>query len=310
MKVLISGSLAYDRILNFEGKFSDSILPDKIHDLNVSFFVPDMRESFGGCGGNIAYSLALLEEEPVILARGGNDFHDYDAWLKQNGIATDSIEIDSGVKTAVATILTDSGNNQISSFYAGANGKPYSRPIPEDAQFAIIGPGHPEDIKNLPEVFRSKKIQFMFDPGQSLPVLSADDLKNGMKGAYVVFSNDYELSLIKEKTGLDEPAILREAAILVTTFGGKGSRIMTRSETVEVPAAKPENTSDPTGAGDAYRAGFIAGLLRELPLKMTAQLAGLVAAYTVETHGTQTHRFTIPELKVRYQKDFNETLRF
>ena len=308
MKVLVSGSLAYDRILDFEGRFSDSILPEKIHDLNVSFFVPEMRESFGGCAGNIAYNLALLNEEPLIIARGGNDFTEYKAWLEKNGIGTDLIEIDSELRTAAATILTDTGNNQISSFYAGANGKPYGGKIP-DAGFAIISPGNPEDIRTLPNLFRERRIPFLFDPGQSLPALSSEDVKNGIEGAYVVFSNDYELALIKEKTGWNESEILSRANMLVTTFGEKGSRIQTKNEMVEAEAAKPENTSDPTGAGDAYRAGFIAGLVRELPLKTVGQLAGTVACYTVERHGTQTHRFTLEELKARYHKNFNETLR-
>ena len=307
MKILVSGSLAYDRILDFPGKFSDSILPDKIHNLNVSFFVPEMKESFGGCAGNISYGLALLGQEPLIIARGGNDFAEYNAWLQKNAIATGSIEIDLELRTATATILTDSEDNQISSFYAVANGKAYSKKIPH-ADFATISPGNPEDIRTLPEVFRSRNIPFMFDPGQSLPVLSGDDLKNGIEGAKVLISNDYELSLIKEKTGWNEKEILAHAEMLITTFGEKGSRVQTKTDMTEVKAAQPKNVSDPTGAGDAYRAGFLAGLAGGFAPKTCAQMGAIAACYTVEREGTQTHSFTKEEFEERYKENFNDII--
>ncbi len=307
MSVLISGSLAYDRILNFNGKFADHILPDKIHSLNVSFFSPEMEESYGGTAGNISYNLKLLDEAPVILGRGGSDFADYKNWLEKNRIPTESIEIDGNLKTAVATILTDESNNQIAGFYPGAMLEAYSLPIP-DGRFGIVAAGNPEDMKKMPSVFTERHIPYIYDPAQGIPILSGEDLKAGIIGAEIVISNDYELSLIKDKTSWDEAEILKHAKILVTTMGEQGSRIMTASETIAVSPATADNAEDPTGAGDAYRAGFIAGYLRELPLKTCGQLGGIAACYTVERHGTQTHRFTLPELRERYHTNFKETL--
>jgi adenosine kinase len=307
MTVLISGSLAYDRILDFQGRFADHILPDKIHKLNVSFFSPQMEESFGGTAGNIAYNLKLLDEPPAILARGGSDFEDYKRWLEKNNISTETIEMDSGIKTAVATILTDETNNQIAAFYPGAMLESYKKPLPE-GRFGIVAAGNPEDMKGMPALFKERHIPYLYDPAQGIPILSGEDLKAGMTGAEAVISNDYELSLIKEKTGWDEAEILKHTKTLITTLGEKGSRIMTASETIDIATAEAESADDPTGAGDAYRAGFIAGYLREFSLKTCGQLGALVACYTVERHGTQTHRFSLPELRERYQKNFKETI--
>jgi adenosine kinase len=307
MSILISGSLAYDRILNFDGKFADHILPDKIHSLNVSFFSPAMEESFGGTAGNIAYNLKLLEESPIILARGGSDFADYTKWFEKNRVPTDSIEIDTNLKTAVATILTDESNNQIAAFYPGAMLESYKKAIPE-GRLGIVAAGNPDDMKNMPTSFKERHIPYIYDPAQGIPILSGEDLKAGITGAEIVISNDYELSLIKDKTGWDEAEILKHAKVLVTTLGEKGSRIMTATETIDINSAIAENADDPTGAGDAYRAGFIAGYVREFPLKTCGQLGAIVACYTVERHGTQTHRFTHAELRERYHKNFNETV--
>lgn len=309
MRILISGSLAYDRILNFEGKFADHILPDKIHALNLSFFAPEMRESFGGTAGNIAYTLALLGETPIILANAGNDFSEYSEWLTRNTILKDSIEYDRTVKTAVATILTDSANNQLAAFYPGAMAKPYQKEI-GDGDFGIVTAGNPDDMRAMPNAFRSRRIRFIYDPAQGIPILSGDDLRAGMEGAETLISNDYELSLIKEKTGWDEKEILNHVKVLVTTFGEKGSRLQTKDAVIEVVAVVPDSISDPTGAGDAYRAGFISAYSKRLPLKTAGQVGALTACYTVETHGTQTHHFTLEELEARYQKTFNEPLPF
>lgn len=307
MKILVSGALAYDRILNFEGRFADHILPDKIHTLAISFFAPEMRESFGGTAGNIAYSLALLGEYPVILGNAGNDFSDYASWLKRNEIPVESIHIDPSVKTAVATVLTDKDNNQLAAFYPGPIANPYGTDIPE-GDFAIVTAGNPDDVRRMPEYFKKRGIPYLYDPAQTIPMLSGDDLKNGITGAEIVISNDYELSLMKEKTGLTEKDIIENTKVLVTTFGEKGSRIQTKDELLEIAPAQPDNASDPTGAGDAYRAGFVAVYTKKLPLKIAGQLGALVACYTVEVHGTQTHHFTFEELEKRYQDNFNEPL--
>ncbi len=306
-RILVSGSLAYDRIMDFPGLFKDRILPDKVHALSISFLVENVQESFGGTAGNIAYTLALLKEEPIIIARAGNDFEPYARWLAEHGINISPIEIDASERTAFATIITDQEDNQITAFYRGAMGNPYVKEIP-DAALAIIAAGNMSAVQTLPAMMRSRQIPFIFDPGQTTPSLSMEDLENGIEEAKALMVNDYELELIVRKTGWSEEEILKHAEILVVTVGEKGSRVRTGEKTFAIPAAKPKAVVDPTGAGDAYRAGFVAGLMRELPLETCGKLAAVVACYTVETEGTQTHHFTIPELKIRYKQNFNEAL--
>jgi len=310
MRVAVYGSLAYDRILNFRGLFADHIIPGKTHQLNVSFFAPVMKESYGGTAGNVAYSLSLLGMEPVILSRAGNDFAQYRAWLTTNGIGTNTIEVDEEVRTAFATILTDERDNQIAAFYPGATEKPYVLPQqePADITLSIVGPGNPSDMKEFPEYFRGKHIPFIYDPAQQIPTLSGDDLKNGIRGSRALISNDYELALIMEKTGWSEKDILKETDMVVTTLGGEGSNIQTPDGSLTIPPGKPKEVKDPTGAGDAYRAGFMFGLLQEWPLPTVGRFAGIIACYTVETYGTQTHTFTVDEVQSRYRENFNEDL--
>ena len=308
-RVLVSGSLAYDRIMNFPGIFSEHIIPEKAHELNVSFQVDNLKESYGGTAGNIAYNLALLGEKPAIVARAGNDFAPYRKWLAEHGIDIARIEEDAEDRTAFASIMTDQKDNQITAFYMGAMRMPTKLVLePLAGDMAILGAGNIEDMRALPALFRSSRIPFIFDPGQGLTALSGEDLKNGIEGSQALISNDYELALIMKKTGWNEEEILTHTDMLVTTFGAEGSQAKTKETTVRVPAAKPKNTNDPTGAGDAYRAGFIHGLLKGLPLEQILKLAGLVACYTVETYGTQTHTFSKDELKARYKENFNEEI--
>ncbi|MEK9177178.1 MAG: carbohydrate kinase family protein [Patescibacteria group bacterium] len=309
-RILVSGSLAYDRIMNFGGLFSEHFIPGKSHDINVSFALEDLRESFGGTAGNIAYSLALLGMKPFVLARVGHDFAPYRSWLANRGVDTHLLELDEALRTAFAMIMTDRKDNQITAFYPGAMEKPYT--IPErvlgGADFAVIAPGNPEDMRRLPEYYRANAIPFMYDPGQQMTSLTQDDLKEGMRGAKIFIVNDYEMAMTEEKTGLDEKGILEHAEIVVTTLGDKGSRIATKAAVIEIPPAKPENEDDPTGAGDAYRAGFIFGLLNDWPLAQAGRLGGLVACYTIELAGTQTHAFTLDDVQSRYRENFKESL--
>ncbi len=309
-RILISGSLAYDRIMDFDGLFGDHILPEKTHELSVSFFVPDLRESFGGNAGNIAYTLSLLGEKPFVVGTAGNDFAPYEAWLTASGIDTTLIRKEPNVRTAFATIMTDRNNNQITAFYPGAMQTPYPLEslLITKTDFLILAPSNPETMRELPERCRRRAVPFLFDPGQQIPILSADDLKNGIDGARVIIVNDYELELIREKTSWDEAEMTNHAELVVVTLGEKGSRVHSKGATFSTPAAKPRAVVDPTGAGDAYRAGFVLGLLKHLPLETCAKLAGVVACYTVETEGTQTHTFTKEELVERYRENFNETL--
>lgn len=308
MKVAIYGSLAYDRILDFKGNFVDHILPDKTDRLNVSFFAPDLSESYGGVAGNIAYSLALLGGTPLVFSRAGNDFAPYGAWLMKNGADISHVETDGSVRTAFATILTDEKDNQITAFYPGAMAHPYASPLPAKggASLAIVGAGNPDDMRAFPEHFRANGTPFIYDPGQQIPALSPDDLKNGMRGAEALISNDYELALIMKETGMSEADILKGTRMLITTFGEKGSRIVTAEEMFEIPPAAPKKNEDPTGAGDAYRAGFLYGLVSGWPLPVIGRFAGTLACYAVEMHGTQVHTFTMDEVQSRYRGNFNE----
>lgn len=310
MRIFVSGSLAHDRIMNYSGLFAENILPDKIHDINVSFYVESMQESFGGTAGNIAYSLALLGEQVVILASAGNDFDAYQKWLTEHHVDTGRIRLDGKLRTAFANIMTDQKDNQISAFYPGAMQGPYHfKDDSFDANgFVVIAPGNPVDMQTLPGLCRAKKVPFLFDPAQQIPILSDEDLKNGIEGSRVTVSNDYELALIIKKTGWSEEDILTHTEMLVTTYGDQGSRVRIKNTTVKVQAAEPKNTSDPTGAGDAYRAGFVHGLLKEWPLEIVAKFAGLIACYTVEKKGTQTHTFNDVSLRARYKENFNEDL--
>lgn len=309
MELFVSGSLAYDRIMDFEGLFGDHILPGKTHSLSVSFFVPTMRESFGGCAGNIAYTLALLGEKPTIVGSGGNDFAPYEAWLSEHGVDTSLIRQEESVRTAFATIMTDKADNQITAFYPGAMLMTY--PLSDVAitkdDFVMISPSNPEMMRALPEASRKNAHGFIFDPGQQIPALSADDLKNGIKGAKALILNDYELELVAKKTGWSEEHMLAHMETLIVTMGEKGSRMRTKEKTILIPAAKAEAV-DPTGAGDAYRAGFLTGIIRGLSLEIAGRMGAVAACYTVEREGTQTHTFTKEEFALRYKENFNETI--
>ena len=313
-RILVTGSLAYDRIMNFPGYFKDQILPEKIHILNVSFLVKELKESFGGTAGNIAYNLALLGLRPAILANVGvKDFIMYESWLKKNKIDLSQVKILPGQHTASAYIITDQADNQIAGFYPGAMSKPVTTELKAKSyklkvDLAIISPQNPVDLVKLPQLFKQRKIPYIFDPGQQVTSLSGAQLKKAIKGSMVLIGNDYEISLIAKKTGWPVSQLIKKTEILVTTLGEKGSVIKQGSKVYKIPPAKPKNTSDPTGAGDAYRAGLIYGLLQNWPLAKVGRLAGLVAVYTVEKYGTQTHRFSWPELVKRYQQNFGERL--
>jgi adenosine kinase len=310
MRTLVSGSLAYDRIMNFPGLFGEYVIPGREHEINVSFVVENMNESFGGTAGNIAYTLALLGVEASIVARAGNDFGPYRAWLTEHGVDTGLVEVDDGKRTAFATVMTDRKDNQISAFYPGADGSPHALPerVFEGARFALVAPGNVDDMRRMPKYLRANKIPFVYDPGQRIPTLSSADLQNGMEGSKALVANDYEMAMIREKTGLDEEGILEKTETVVTTLGEKGSRIRTRKDVIEVPSAKPRTITDPTGAGDAYRAGFVYALMNDMPLPIAGKLASVIACYTVELPGTQTHSFTKIDVAKRYRENYDEDI--
>lgn len=306
-RILIAGSLAYDRIMDFPGRFGDHILPDAIHALSVAFLVAPPKEQFGGTAGNIAYSLVQLGGAPHILSTAGNDFAKFEEHLKENGIATTGIEVSADLPTASAYIITDAGNNQITAFSPAADGIAYKGEIDQEAALAIIGPTGVEKMRSFPEAFKDKNIPYLFDPGQQIPALTDADLKAGIDGSRGLIVNDYELALVKEKTGWDEAAILDRTQMLVVTYGAEGSKIMTKEGTTHVDAVSVEDAVDPTGAGDAFRAGFMHGLVSDLSEEESAKIGSVVASFAVECYGTQNHRFTLDQVKERYAATYQSS---
>lgn len=304
MKIIVSGSLAYDRIMDFPGYFADHILPEKIHVLNVCFQVNGMKVKFGGTAGNIAYALALMGEKPIICATIGNDYHGYFDWLAKTGISTENIRIIEEEATAGAYITTDQADNQITGFNPGA--MKYTADLdlsgchPEDTLF-IVAPGNLEDMKNYPRLCKDKGIEYIFDPGQSLPVWEGPELAGAIEGCKILICNDYEQDLITCKTGLKKQDLLKRAGTIITTLGEFGSQICSQEGEIKIPAVKVDKAVDPTGAGDAYRGGLISGLVRGQNMEAAAKLGSVCASFAVESYGTQEYNFTWEDFEKRLQ---------
>lgn len=308
-KILVAGSLAYDRIMDFPGLFSEHLMPDKLHALSVSFTVDRLGEGFGGTAGNIAYNFALLNEAPILAASAGYDFDKYKKWLKRCAIESASVQVAADTATAVAHVITDKADNQISAFYMGAMTREWKGEIPNDTALAIVSAGNKKDMSIIPAKCRKKRIKYFFDPAQAVTALSKNELRSGIDGAEVLFGNDYEMEMIIQKTEWGVDDLLKRVPILVTTLGAQGSLITTREKTYRIAPVKIKKPVDPTGAGDAYRAGFAKGFVAGLPLQEAGQLASAVASYAVEAHGTQNHKFTMAELRKRYKKAYGEKLK-
>lgn len=308
MSIYVSGSLAFDRIMTFPGNFQDHILMDKLHMLNVSFMVDRMEERNGGCAGNIAYSLALLGEKPVIVSSAGRDFDGYAARLEELGLPLDGIRRDPAVFTALCYITTDMNSNQITGFYPGAMNVPSDYTFPDlDAEkdIAIISPGNVEDMCRLPAFFRNHGVPYIFDPGQQLPVLSGADLREAIEGSFACITNDYELNMICKATGMTEDELLGRTLWLVTTLGAAGCRVRGADGTdVRVASVPVERVVDPTGAGDAQRAGLIKGLAAGLAMPEAARLGSVSASFAIERMGTQEHNYTPRDFQKRYESAF------
>ena len=307
MRIFVSGSLAYDRIMDFLGKFEDHILPDKIHVLNVSFEVNGMKENFGGTAGNIAYSLSLLEETPSILSAVGKDFDRYGKWLEEKGVDLSGIRFLEDAFTSGCYITTDLSNNQITGFNPGAMkfSSDYEfGAVDAENTLAIISPGNTGDMLNYSRKYKELGVRYIVDPGQQIPVLSGDVLSEMISGSYMLISNDYELDMIKKKTGLGNGELLNRTGTVITTLGENGSLVMTKDGEEKIPAVKTGQVADPTGAGDAYRAGVMKGLVQKKSLGESARMGATCAAYAVECYGTQEHHFTMAAFKKRYAENF------
>lgn len=302
MNIVVSGSMAYDRIMDFPGYFSDHILPDKIHMLNVCFQVNGMKEKFGGTAGNIAYSLRMLGENPIICATIGHDYQRYFKWLTQNGISTENIKIIADEFTAGAYITTDQSDNQITGFNPGA--MKYRCTI-DFNKFAagetivIVSPGNFDDMVEYPRACKAKGIDYILDPGQSLPLWDKNDLIQAIEGCRILIVNDYELSLIMSKTGLNKNVLLKMAGTIITTLGELGSQVSTLASEVAIPPVKLKKVVDPTGAGDAYRGGLLSGLVQGKDIVESAKMGSVSASYAVETYGTQEYSYTSEEFHNR-----------
>jgi adenosine kinase len=312
MQIYVSGSLAYDRIMDFPGRFSDHILPDKIHILNVAFTVNGLIERFGGTAGNIAYNLVLLGQRPRILAAAGRDFAPYRQWLQKQGLPLEAIRVVEHELTASAYITTDQSDNQITGFNPGAMRHPCGArlepPGPQGA-LAIIAPGNLEDMAGIARRCRECAIPYICDPGQSIPALSPEALIDMIDGARLLISNDYELELIRQKTGMELSTLLARTGAVITTLAEKGSLVTTRQGQVRIAAARAARVVDPTGAGDAYRAGLITGLILGRPLTEAARMGAACASFAVEQQGTQEHRFGPQEFTTRLEAIDAEEIR-
>lgn len=305
--ILVSGSLAYDHIMVFPGKFRDHFVPEKLHSLSVAFVVESLTASFGGTAGNIAYNLRLLNEHPHLLACVGNDFARYEEWLTQQGIDPSTIQKEPDVQTSAANIITDKEDSQITAFYPGAGARLYMKDIPQNASLAIVAPSNAQEMVAMPKKFHELHIPFFYDPGQQITALSGGDLRAAVAGAEVVFGNDYEVEMMLRKLGWNMQELVGRVKAVVTTLGAEGSIITTKHGETRVKAVKVFAV-DPTGAGDAYRAGFAKGFVSGMSLEASAKLASVVAAFAVEKGGTQEHHFTIDGLRKRHQETYGEAL--
>lgn len=307
---LICGSVAYDTILQFPDRFKSHILPDKIHILNVSFLVPGMRREYGGCAANIAYSLKLLGDRGVPMATAGDDFGPYRERLLEQGISVDHVKVVNGTYTAQAFITTDLDDNQITAFHPGAMQHAHLNQVSDAGQGIALGIVAPDGRQAMMEhaaQFAAANIPFIFDPGQGMPMFGAEELKTFIGQARWVAVNDYEWGMLQQKTGYAVSDVLERAEALVITRGSEGSVIHTRDGTITVPCASPTAVVDPTGCGDAYRAGLIHGLLQGLDWETTGRMASLMGAIKIESRGPQNHTFTPAEFERRYRDNFGKT---
>ncbi len=301
-KVIISGSLAYDRIMNFSDKFSNHILPDKIHNLNVCFQVDGVTENFGGTAGNIAYALRLLGEDPVISATIGRDHHNYFSWFDQHSINKDGIKVIVEELTAGAYITTDRGNNQITGFNPGAmkySSELETKELSPENDLLLISPGNLDDMIQYPAGCKETGVNFIFDPGQSLPMLQAEDLREVISNCMILIVNDYEFNMIQEKTNLAKEQLLALPENCIITLGEEGSEVYSNDQKTRIPSCTAAKVVDPTGAGDSYRAGLISGLLNGKDIIASAKRGSAVSSFAVECAGTQDYSFTIEEFEAR-----------
>ena len=309
MKTLICGSIAYDTIMVFQDRFKNHILPDRLHILNVSFLVPDMRREFGGCAGNIAYSLQMLGGDPLIMATVGQDFQPYAQRLDTLGLDRTHVREVPGTFTAQAFITTDLDDNQITAFHPGAMTQSHLNHVGDakDVTLGIVSPDGRDGMLGHAREFRDAGIPFVFDPGQGLPMFSGDDLRSFIDLATYVTVNDYEGRLVEERTGESIEALSRRVKAFIVTRGGEGSTVWIDGQAQDIPCVTPEAVVDPTGCGDAYRSGILYGITHGLDWSVTGRLASLIGSLKIARRGAQNHAFTRDEIVSRYREIFGSS---
>ncbi|MFA5938615.1 MAG: carbohydrate kinase family protein [Sinimarinibacterium sp.] len=309
MSALICGSLAFDTIMVFPGRFKNEILPDKVHILNVAFLVPQLRREFGGTAGNIAYNLKLLGGDPLPMGTVGKDFDRYSEWLDRLDISREFVQTVTDSYTAQAYITTDLDDNQITAFHPGAMNHAHQQDVPAGrVKIGTVSPDGRDGMIKHARQFADAGIPFLFDPGQGLPMFNGDDLRAFVEQASYVAVNDYESELLMDRTGLSLKDLAARVDALIVTRGGKGSHIHAKGKVHDIPCAKADSLTDPTGCGDAFRGGLLYGLLRDMDWDTTGRVASLMGAYNIERPGTQNHRFHIDEFRERFKKEFRYDL--
>ena len=308
-RIIVAGSLAYDYIMDFPGQFKDHILPDKVHCINLSFLVDKLTKQRGGCAANISYTLALLGERPRVVAAAGRDFPEYAAYLREHGVDVSCVlQVDDEV-TATCFITTDKQDNQIQGFYVGAMKRArdisLKSTLTPSTQVVVIAPDDPEAMVRHCREAREAKVQFVYDPSFQVIAMDGNTLWESSRGAHTLILNDYEFAVFSEKIGRTVEQILESVDIVVVTRGENGSQIYRKGQsTIDIKPAKVLAVVDPTGAGDAYRGGFVAGMVQGLPLEICGQMGSISAAYAVEHYGTQSHSYSIKDFAKRYEDNF------
>ncbi|MCK4693822.1 MAG: carbohydrate kinase family protein [Anaerolineales bacterium] len=309
MNIVLTGSVAYDYLMTFPGNFRDHILPDRLDRISLSFLVDSLIRRRGGIAANIAYTLALLGERPKVMATAGEDFEEFSVWLEEHGVDTSAIKIIPGEFTASFFVTTDQANAQIASFFTGAMA--YASQLSfanliERPDLAVISPNDPQAMVNYARECRQLGIPYVYDPSQQIIRLDADDLRQGIEGCQALFSNDYEVGLIEDKTGLSLEAIREYADFVVITYGEDGANLYTDDDEFHIAAVKPQTIIDPTGVGDAFRGGFLKGYMHDLSLERCGQMGSLAATYCLEAESPMSHQFDMETFINRFRQYFDD----
>ena len=311
MNIIVTGSIAYDYLMTFPGLFAEYILPDQLDRISLSFLVDEMRRQRGGCAANIAYNLALLGEPPRVMATVGQDFGEYRQWLEQQGVDTSLIRDEPDLFTASFFVNTDQDGNQIASFYTGAMARARELSFHDleagEIDLAVISPNDPQAMVTYPAECQELGIPYLYDPSQQIVRLAGEDLRKGLEGCSLLVVNDYEFELLREKTGLSAQAIQHTPSrACVVTLGAEGARIWAKGAVYDIPAVPPQRTEDPTGIGDAFRAGLIKGLALGLSWHLAGRMGALAATYALEQAGPQSHRYTLADFVTRFREHFDD----